>query len=312
MNSKGTNLISSLSGQVILYHILAIAVASFWGVTFVSSKILLLAGLTPGDVIFYRFLLAYIGICIISRPFKLFADTPRDELMCLMMGFFGGTLYFITENIALKFTNVSNVALICGTTPLLTMLIQFYIIKRTRPKRRMLVGSLITLMGVAMVIFNSNFVLKINPIGDLLCLLSALSWTLYTLITKHLSGGYHPLFLVRKTFIYGIITLCPTFIFSPLTTSPEILTQSVVWGHLLFLGGVGSFLCFITWNKCLQKIDTVILSNYIYLMPVVSIIASTIILEESLNCVIIAGATLVISGLYMAGKKRRRKSIDDR
>ncbi len=295
--------IGRVSQHQVLYHILAIAVASVWGVTFVSSKILLMSGLKPADVIFYRFLLAYIGICIISRPFKLFADTKRDELLCLLMGFFGGTLYFITENIALKFTNVSNVALICGTTPLMTMLIQYYVIKRTRPKNRMLVGSVVTMLGVAAVIFNSNFILKINPIGDFLCMLSALSWTFYTLLSKHLSGRYSALFLVRKTFIYGIITLTPTFIFSPLTTSAEVMSQSVVWGHLLFLGGVGSFLCFIIWNKCMRKVDTVILSNYIYLMPVVSIIASTIILGESLNIIIITGAVLVIAGLYMAGKR---------
>ncbi|MFR9543354.1 MAG: DMT family transporter [Rikenellaceae bacterium] len=297
------NFVERVSQHHILYHILAIAVVSVWGVTFVSSKILLMSGITPADIIFYRFLLAYVGICIISRPLKLFADTKRDELLCLLMGLFGGTLYFITENIALKFTNVSNVALICGTTPLMTMLIQYYVIKRTRPKNRMLVGSVVTLLGVAAVIFNSNFILKINPIGDFLCLLSALSWTFYTLLSKHLSGRYSALFLVRKTFIYGIITLAPTFIFSPLTTSAEVMAQSVVWGHLLFLGGVGSFLCFIIWNKCMRKVDTVILSNYIYLMPVVSIIASTIILGESLNIIIITGAVLVIAGLYMAGKR---------
>ncbi len=292
-----------ISQHQIVYHILAVAVASVWGITFVSSKILLLSGLKPADVIFYRFVLAYVGICIISRPFKLFANTRKDELLCMLMGFFGGTLYFITENMALKHTNVSNVSLICGTTPLLTMLIQYYVIKRTKPHNRMLVGSLITLLGVAAVIFNSNFILKINPIGDFLCLLSALSWTLYTLISKHLSERYNAIFLVRKTFIYGIITLAPTFLFSPLTTSTEVLSQSVVWSHLLFLGAIGSFLCFIVWNKCLQKIDTVILSNYIYLMPVISIIASTMILGESLNIIIAAGAVMVITGLYMAGKR---------
>ena len=296
------NLIKKLTENTLLYHILAIAIVSIWGITFVSTKVLLIEGLNPADIIVYRFLLAYVGICIVSRPFKLFASSLKDEIICLLAGFFGGALYFITENIALEFTNVSNVALICGTTPLLTMLIQYYIIKRIKPKRRILIGSLITLAGVGAVIFNTNFVLKLNPIGDLLCLLSALSWTLYTLITKYLSDKYNALFIARKTFIYGIITLAPIFIFQPMTISSEIFLQPNIWMQLLFLGGIGSCACFVLWNKCMRKLDTVILSNYIYLVPVVSIVSSNLILGEMLNFVIVIGTILVIAGMYLAGK----------
>lgn len=288
-----------------IYHLLAVAIVSVWGVTFVSTKVLLLEGLNASDIIFYRFAIAYIGVCIISRPFKLFANSLKDELIFMLAGVFGGTLYFITENIALEFTNVSNVALICGTTPLLTMLLQYYIIKRQRPKNRILIGAIITMLGVVAVIFNSNFVLKLNPIGDFLCLLSALSWTLYTLLTKYLSSNYTSLFIVRKTFIYGIITLVPILmIYTPLTTSLDILLQPAVWSRLLFLGGIGSFICFVLWNRCMRELDTVTLSNYIYLAPVVSIITSNLILGESINVVIIIGAVLVIAGMYLAGNNR--------
>lgn len=58
------------------------------------------------------------------------------------------------------------------------------------------------------------------------------------------------------------------------------------------------------WNICLRKINTIVLSNYIYLVPVVSIITSTLILDESINAAIITGAALVIIGMYLAGKNK--------
>lgn len=286
-----------------MFHVLALAIVAIWGITFVSTKILLKSGLSPSDILFYRFVIAYIGICLCSRPFKLFAYSLKDEFLCFSIGLLGGTLYFITENTALKYTLVSNVALICSTTPLLTMLIQYLFVKRTLPSGKILMGSILAFAGVGAVIFNGKFVLNLNPTGDLLCLASALSWTLYTLVSKYLTDKYPAMFIVRKTFFYGLLTLIPFLTMQgSLTTSPHILLQPQVWSQLLFLGIVASFLCFMLWNVCLRKLNTIVLPNYIYLIPVISISASNLILGESLNAVIIAGTVLVIVGMYFAGK----------
>lgn len=287
----------------IAFHLLALAIVTVWGTTFVSTKILLKSGFGPADIMLYRFILAYAGICLCSRPFKLLADTRKDELLCLLAGLFGGTLYFITENTALEYTLISNVSLLCSTAPLLIILIQCFITKSVKPNRFYFVGSIMALAGVATVIFNGQFILDLNPIGDLLCIVSAFSWTLYTFITKSLSERYSALFIVRKTFFYGIVTLIPwllwkgTFYFDVQT-----LCAPRIWSQLLFLGIVASFLCFMLWNICLRKINTIVLSNYIYLVPVVSITTSTLILNESINAAIITGAALVIMGMYLAGK----------
>ena len=45
-------------------HLLAIAIVAVWGTTFISSKQLLLAGLSPSDIIFYRFVIAYVCLAL--------------------------------------------------------------------------------------------------------------------------------------------------------------------------------------------------------------------------------------------------------
>ena len=59
------------------YHFLAIMTVVIWGATFVSTKILINNGLSPNEIFFYRFLIAYAGIWIVSHK-KLFADNWKD------------------------------------------------------------------------------------------------------------------------------------------------------------------------------------------------------------------------------------------
>ena len=104
------------------YHLIAILTVAIWGLTFIATKVLINHGLTPQEIFFYRFLIAYIGIWAIS-PKHLFADNLKDELWLVAGGVFGGSLYFFTENTALGITQASNVDFIIFTAPLLTTIL---------------------------------------------------------------------------------------------------------------------------------------------------------------------------------------------
>ena len=71
------------------YHLIAILVVTIWGLTFISTKVLINHGLTPQEIFFYRFLIAYLGIWVIS-PKRLFTSNWKDELWLMAGGFFGG------------------------------------------------------------------------------------------------------------------------------------------------------------------------------------------------------------------------------
>ena len=285
------------------FHVLAFAITAVWGTTFISSKQLLLAGLSPSDIIFYRFIIAYACLALFQRPFRWSADTVKDEAKFLLLGLFGGTLYFLTENSALKLTYVSNVSLICSTTPLLTLLLKYGLTKHRHPVKTLLSGSILAFGGVAMVVFNGHFTFHLNPKGDLLCLGSALCWTFYTLLIEQLSTTYPVGFITRKVFFYSIITLVPFLWSTSLLTDAHLLLSAPVAGRLFFLGFIASFLCFLLWNVCLKRLDAIVTTNYIYLMPAISIFVSNLTLGETINGVLIVGTLLVIAGMYMAGRK---------
>ena len=86
----------------------------------------------------------------------------------LLAGVTGGSLYFLTENTALGVTLTTNVAFIVCSTPLLTLLLARLFYRSERATKRLVGGSLLALLGVGLVIFNGNFVLKLSPLGDVL------------------------------------------------------------------------------------------------------------------------------------------------
>ena len=279
------------------YHLLALATAIIWGTTLVSTKVLLNHGLTAVEIMLYRFLIAYILLWILHPQSYKFGGW-KDELLFVGVGFSGGTLYFIAENTALGITLASNVALIVTTAPIFTAILAHIAIKGERLNRNLIVGSLTALVGVTLVVFNGKFILKLNPLGDLLSLTAAISWALYSVILKRLDRKYDIFYITRKVFLYGIITLLPFFVFMPIHHDSKILFNEVVIGNLLFLGVIASSVCYIFWNLALKHIGTVRTSNYIYFIPIVTLITSVIVLNEPVTLFAIIGTIFILAGVY--------------
>lgn len=293
-----------MNGQVKqgYYHVLAIAVVVVWGLTYISTKVLIQQGLHPHEIFFYRFLVAYAGIWLIA-PHRLRARSWKDESLLALGGIFGGSLYFYTENTALGLTQVSNVAFLLCTAPLLTAFLSAALYKEDRLTGRLLSGSLLALCGVGLIVFGGKGGLKVSPAGDLLTLCAAFSWACYSLVIRRLSGRYPVSFITRKVFFYGVITILPLFALFPFRSNISILCQSEVWMNLLFLALVASLICFVVWNVALKKIGMMRTSNYIYLSPLVTLVASMCILGERLTFLSAVGAVCILGGVYWAEQK---------
>lgn len=291
----------AVSGKVHwVWHVVALVTIIVWGTTFASTKVLLSHGLTPPEIMVERFVIAY--ICIL--PFcckKWFANSLWDELRMVLLGVTGGSLYFWTENTALSYTTSSNVALLICVTPLLTSLLTIIIFKEVKLTRRLAIGSLVALLGEVFVVLNGNFLVEVNPLGDALAFSAALCWAVYSVLLRPLNARYDTLFLTRKVFFYGLVTMLPIMFFQGTDgLHLSALSSPVVWGNLVFLGVVASFGCFFSWNMALRKLDLVVASNYMYCQPLVSLTCSVIILHEPLTPIALVGTVFVLFGIWFA------------
>lgn len=290
----------SLRNKETWFHLIAVLTICIWGSTFIATKTLINQGLTPVEIFTYRFSLAYLCLLAFCHQ-KLMANTWRDEGLFLLAGLTGGSLYFISENSALEITMASNVSLIVCTTPVLTVLLSSFFFKE-KLRKGFIAGSLVALSGVTLVVFNGSVFLKLNPLGDCLTLLAALSWAFYSLILRQMGNKYSTLFITRKVFFYGLITMILYLPFAPSSFHLERLCYPLVYGNLLFLGIVASMLCYLSWNACVRIIGASRASNYLYINPLVAVWASHLFLSEPITPTALLGAGLIIGGVYIVEK----------
>ena len=287
--------------RILLFHLITALVVIIWGTTFVSTKVLIQNGLGPIEIMFYRFVLAYFCLLMVSHK-RLWADNWKDEFMLMLSGLTGGTFYFVAENTALGITQASNVALLVCTTPIFTALLVHWIFKEPL-RRNMIIGSIIALIGVGLVVFSGSVLLQINPLGDFLSIMAALMWAVYCLILKPLGKKYPTAFITRKVFLYSVISLLVYFLFDPLQVKIEVLFHPVVTLNLLFLGIVASMLCFIAWNAAVKVLGPSRTANYIYVQPFSTLVLSSIIPSEIITLASMIGALCIIGGVYLAEKE---------
>lgn len=296
----------------IIPWIAAILTVIVWAETFVSTKILLDQGLLPPDIFIFRFILAYCGIwllCFLGKDQKNITVFPVkspsrdrliDELRFMALGVFGGSLYFLCENTALEYSTASNVAILVGSAPLLTGMLVGIVYRDERLSKRQWLGSVTAFIGMVMVVLNGELVLHLNPKGDSLALMAAMVWALYSLIIRKVSGRYNNLFVTRKIFGYGLVTMK---IPEGFNFDPSIMCRHVVWGNLLYLGIVASLICFIAWNYALKELGTTRTTNIIYGQSFITMIIAAMVLGERITLMAIAGAFVLVFGTILAVRK---------
>lgn len=289
-------------------HFVALFVVLIWGTTFVSSKVLLNSGLLPADIFFVRFVIAYFCMLGISHK-RLFANSIADELTLVGLGMMGGSIYFLVENMALLHSTASNVSILVSTTPLVTAMLLAIFYKSERLGIRQIIGSVLAFIGVVLVVLNGRFVLHLNPLGDALAMGASLTWGFYSLFMRRIMGKYSADFITRKVFFYGLMTILPYFALVHSLDIDIIASGNMtVWGNLLFLGFVASTGGYLLWNWVMRQLGAVKSTNYIYLQPLVSMMAGAMILGERITILAIAGAVILITGMILAVRKKSSKA----
>lgn len=292
-----------------LVHLAAVVCVSMWGLSFVSTKELLNAGMGPVEVYIYRFTLAYFVVLLVShKRFK--SHSWRDEGLFALCGICAGSIYFIAENTALKYTLTTNVSLLTSLSPLITVLLTDMLYRDQRPGWRTLLGSAIAFGGVACIIFNSASNLEIHPLGDILSIAAAFSWAIYSLILKRLNANYDVWYVTRKTFFYGVLTALPFLAFAPPLCNPvHLLSNSLVVANLLFLGLGASTISYLLWSVAVKNLGAITANNYMYFQSVVTMIAACFILGEAITPVGVTGCLLIIGGLWLGDWLTRRHNM---
>jgi len=304
-----------MQNKNVLAHGLALVTIIIWGTTFVATK-LLLEYFSAVEILFMRFVLGYAVLAFASVPELLRQKkqpvrSVRQEIYFAAAGLTGVTFYFLLENIALTYSTASNVGIIVAIAPIFAALFASFFLEGEKISVRFLLGFIVAVSGIALVSLNGNFLLKLNPLGDVLAALAALVWAVYSVLQKKIQAfGYSVIVLTRKTFFYGLLFMIPALAIMGFHPDMQAFSDPKVILPFLYLGLGASAVCFATWNFALHVLGAMKTSAYIYLVPFVDILFASWILKEKITWAAIAGTILILSGLYLSERRSRKNRTE--
>ena len=288
-------------------HAMALYNVIVWGTTFISTKVLL-ESFEPLEILIYRFVIGYIALWCLKPTFLKWQGLKK-ELAYLLAGLSGVTIYFLGENISLTMTYTGNVSIIVSTAPLFTAICACLMTKTERPTKYFWGGFVLAIAGIAMINVGGTGVDAAHIEGDLLALVAAAVWGVYCVVLNEYIGEDVPVIVrTRRVFFYGLITMIPCVFLLKTEFHPERLVMPVNAGNILFLGILATAGAYATWNYAVARLGVMKSSVYIYLIPVITIICSSIILNEKITIGAVGGCLLTMAGLFLSEKKVKKNT----
>lgn len=275
-----------------------VAVAFVWGLTFLSTKIVV-AVIPPMTLALMRFIVAtplLFVIALLSRNSLVLAR--KDMAPMALSGFVGVTLYFYFENNGILLLSASESSIIVGTIPVVTLVVDMLLFRR-KAKPRVAAGIVLSFVGVVAIVLRGESAPS-SLAGYLFMLGAVISWVAYSFITKPLADRYSLLSITFWQIFFGLLGCIP-FVFAE---NPNLAGLSLpIAGHVLFLGVLASAIGYWFYVIVLDRLGASRSSVFINLIPVVSVAASYVFLGERLSFLQLAGGAAAMAGVYLATSK---------
>jgi len=290
-------------------HALAIFLMIIWGTSYLSIKVVMEEGIGPIPAAFYRFLIASIILFVVLKiKYPKERILKEDRLRIFLSGVFGVTVYFLFENYAVKYTSASNVSILLSSIPVFTLISQRFVFKEKITLLKTM-GATLSVIGIIVIIASKA---KINlfsagTLGDLMALGAALSWVIYSVITSKFKGNYKSITITVYQCIWGTIFLMPGIFLSPLKI-PSNLALANIGFQAVFCSCIG----YVIYVHCLEKLGATVITTYINLQSIVTIIAAGILINEKISLWQIIGSVIIILGVFLVsyGSKFSMKKFE--
>lgn len=296
------------------YYIFLWSTIIFWGLSFVATSIII-ETLPPIFTAMIRFFIAWICLIILTKGYKPYGSL-KSRILC---GIWGITLYFIFENIALRYTTPTNVSLLISTIPMFNLL-YLKIFSSIKIQKNNIIGSIISFLGVSIVIIGDHFRLEINFIGDLLTICAVISWIMYTHYLIEIekknternqeNDFFRTLSVTKSITFWGFVLLIPASIIELVFNKTNILTpfyEGKVVISLLYLGILCSSIAYYFWNESIKFLGPRKTTNALFTIPIITALAQALILKDIPHIATIIGGTLVIIGLFYSENSTNKK-----
>jgi drug/metabolite transporter (DMT)-like permease len=283
----------------------AIFTVVVWGGTFIATKVVL-QEVSPATVVWVRFAMGVLilGSAVIIRKQFAFPE-GKEWAYFALLGFIGVAFHQWLQATGLQTAQATTTAWIVATTPVFIALLGWSVLKEKLSWMRIL-GIILAAFGVLLIVskgdFGALFTGQVGSIGDLLILISAPNWAIYTVLSRRGLARHPAARMMFFVMLFGwLFTTVWIFGFGPgLSEINHLDTRG--WIALLGLGILGSGLAYIAYYDALQVLPASQLGVFLNIEPLVTTLLAASFLGEPITLIVLLGGAIIVLGIYLVNR----------
>jgi len=290
-------------------HSALLVVNILFGINMSVSKDLLNGVVSPVGLSTLRFLagtVAFWMFALIKRE-----HVSKKDLLILLVGasfgLLGNQVFFLQ---GLSRTSTIDASIIATTVPILTMILSALILKEPISWLKA-IGVLVGASGAVFLVYSAQQgeLKSGDMIGDLLCFGSALSFSLFLVITKPVMQRYSSLTVMKWMFLFATLLMLPFSIndISSVNYSGMELRNLLSFGFVIIFATVIPYLLIPVGQKTLRPTTQ---AMYNYVQPIVAVAIAIIAGTNTFTVTKAFAASLVFIGVYIVTRSKSRADVE--
>ncbi|GED63139.1 DMT family transporter [Lysinibacillus fusiformis] len=281
--------------QLTIYMILFSCVF-FWASNFIIGSILI-EHWSPIMVANFRLMVIVLFLgCISWKAIIRTTFTRNDLLLLIIAGILGVSVNHYSFYASLQHTSPITAALILACAPIVTSLLNKMIYHESRNGIFWL-GAIISFIGVGLIITKGALITISIGKGEVLSLITMLSFALFLIIVNHLSLKLSAQSITFYTNLIGLLVLVP-FSFTMWTRINWQVTYSY-WMLLILSAVIIHGISNLLWNQKMKEIGSTNASLLLNFEPAIAMLLSAIFLKQFPTSVQVYGSLLILLGILL-------------
>jgi drug/metabolite transporter (DMT)-like permease len=290
-------------------HLSLLAANIIYGINYSVAKAVMPDHIKPFALVSIRSISAAALFWITSLFIPKEPVNRKDLLFLFGCSFFGVVINQTLFLVGLDMTTPVNSSIILSTNPIFAFVFAALILKE-RITFLKGTGLAIGLFGVLLLILQNGMpdLASSTFLGDVFSMVNTISWAFYTVVIKRMLEKYHPVTVMKWTFLFGMLTNIPAG-YHQWSTMDWSAIPFTAWLQIGFVIVGATYLGYLLITFGLRRLSPTIVSTYTYIQPVIAAYMATIFGQDHITLVMIISALLIFAGVFVVSFQKKNRLI---